>query len=110
MRGMRLPPSVHVVLGPSRIVATAIGVAALGTMAIVFVLPADAWQQALAVFAILAWVAMTFWVVALRRSRFAITELRLAPDLVLVVHKGDGRLVAGHVRSSTHVAYGRRAS
>jgi hypothetical protein len=103
MRGMRLPPSVHVLLGPSRIVGAAIGVAALGTLAIVFLLPADAWQQALAVFAVLAWAAVTFWVVALRRSRFAITELRLAPDLVLVAHMGDGRLVAGHVRSSTYV-------
>ena len=103
MRGMRLPPSVHVVLGPSRIVGAGIGVAALGTLVIVFMLAADAWQHALAVFAVLAWVAVTFSVVALRRGRFAITELRLAPDLVLVVHMGDGRLVAGHVRSATYV-------
>jgi hypothetical protein len=33
-----------------------------------------------------------------------VTELRLAPDLVLVVHRGDGRLIAGHVRSATYVA------
>lgn len=103
MRGMRLPPSVHVVLGPSRVVGAAIGVAALGTLAIIFLLPADGWQQVLAVLAVLAWVAVTFWIVALRRGRFAITELRLAPDLVLVVHMGDGRLVAGYVRSSTYV-------
>jgi cyanate permease len=81
----------------------AIGVAALATLAVVFLLPIDAWQQALAVLAVLAWAAVTFWVVALGRSRFAITELRLAPDLVLVVRMGDGRLVAGHVRSSTYV-------
>ena len=92
MGGMRLPPSVHVVLGPSRIVGAGIGVAALATLAIVFLLSIDAWQQAAA-----------FRVVALRRSRFAITELRLAPDLVLVVHMGNGRLVAGHVRSATYV-------
>ena len=79
------------------------GVAALGTLAIVFLLPADAWQQAGAVFLVVTWAAAIFWVVALRRSRFAITELRLAPDLVLVVHRGDGRLVAGHVRRSTYV-------
>jgi len=103
MRGMRLPPSVHVVLGPSRIVGAAIGVAALATLTIVFLLPVDPWQQALAMLAVLAWAAVTFWVVALRRSRYAITELRLAPDLVLVANMGDGRLVAGHVRSSTYV-------
>jgi hypothetical protein len=100
---MRLPPSVHVVLGPSRIVGAAIGVAALGTLVVVFLLPADAWKQALGVLAVSVWAAATCWVVALRRSRFAVTELRLAPDLVLVVHMGDGRLVAGHVRSSTYV-------
>lgn len=100
---MRLPPSVHVVLGPSCIVGAAIGAAALATLTIVFLLPAYAWQQALAVLAVVGWAAVTFWVVALRRGRFAITELRLAPDLVLVVHRGDGRLVAGHVRSSTYV-------
>jgi len=48
--------------------------------------------------------AVAFHVVALRRGRWAVTELRLAPDLVLVVHRGDGRLIAGHVRSATYVA------
>jgi hypothetical protein len=103
MGGMRLPPSVHVVLGPSRIVGAGIGLAALGALAIVFLLPADAWQQALGVLVVVTWAAASFWVVALRRSRFSIAELRLAPDLVLVVHRGDGRLTAGHVRSSTYV-------
>src|SRR5206468_216967 len=83
---------------PSRIAGAAIGVAALGTLAVVFMLPADAWQHALAVLAVLAWVTLAFWVVALRRGRFAITQLRLAPDLVVGVHRGDGRLVPGHRR------------
>jgi hypothetical protein len=103
MGDMRLPPSVHIALGPSPIVGAAVGIVALGTLAIVFLLPADAWQQAGAVLVVLTWAAAIFWVVALRRGRFAITELRLAPDLVLVVHRGDGRLVAGHVRRSTYV-------
>jgi hypothetical protein len=103
MSDMRLPPSVHIVLGASRIVGAGVGLAALGTLAIVFLLPADAWQQAGAVLVVVMWAAAIFWVVALRRSPFAITELRLAPDLVLVVHRGDGRLVAGHVRRSTYV-------
>ena len=103
MGSMRLPPSVHVVFGPSRIVGAGIGVAALATLAVMFLLPVQAWQQAIGVVVVLAWAAVAFRVVALRRSRFAITELRLAPDLVLVVHMGDGRLVAGHVRSATYV-------
>lgn len=103
MGGMRLPPSVHVVFAPSRIVGAGIGVAALATLAIVFLLPMDAWLQFIAAFAVLAWAAAAFRIVALRRTRFATTELRLAPDLVLVVRMGDGRLVAGHVRSATYV-------
>jgi len=106
MGGMRLPPSVHIVLAPSRIVGAGVGIAALGTLAVVFLLPADAWQQAAAVLVVVTWAAAIFWVVALRRGRFAITELRLAPDLVLVVHRGDGRLVGGHVRRSTYVGAG----
>ena len=94
MGDMRLPPSVHIVLGPSRIVGASVGIAALGTLAVVFLLPADAWQQAAAVLVVVTWAAAIFWVVALRRGRFAIAELRLAPDLVLVVHRGDGQLVA----------------
>ncbi len=100
---MRLPPSVHVVLGPSRIAGAGIGLAGLGTIAVVFMLPVAGWLQALGMLAVLAWVAAVFRIVALRRGAFAITEARLAPDLVLVVHMGDGRLVAGHVRSATYV-------
>jgi hypothetical protein len=103
MCGMRLPPSVHVVLGPSRIVGVGVGLAAVGLLAVVFAMPFPAWQQGAVMLAVLAWAARTFAVVALRRGPRAITELRLAPDLVLVVHHGDGRLVAGHVRSASYV-------
>ncbi len=103
MGGMRLPPSVHVVLGPSRIVGAAIGVAALATLAVVLALPLPAWQQSALCVLVAGWALVVFRVVALRRGAFAVTELRLAPDLVLVVHMGDGRLVAGHVRSATYV-------
>ena len=39
----------------------------------------------------------------MHRGRFAATELRLAPDLILVACMGDGRRVAGHVGASTYV-------
>jgi hypothetical protein len=103
MHGMRLPPSVHVVLGPSRMVGAAIGVAALATLAVVLALPLPAWQQSALCVLVAGWALVVFRVVALRRGAFAVTELRLAPDLVLVVHMGDGHLVAGHVRSATYV-------
>jgi len=103
MRGMRLPPSVHVVLGPSCIVGVGVGLAALAVLAVSFALPLAAWQQGAVTLAVLVWASRAFVVVALRRSPGAVTELRLAPDLVLVVHRRDGRLVAGHVRSATYV-------
>jgi hypothetical protein len=100
---MRLPPSVHVVVGPSRIAGAGIGIAALATLAVVLVLPAPAWQQSALCAGVVGWALFAFRVVALRRGADSITELRLAPDLVLVVHLCDGRLVAGHVRSATYV-------
>jgi hypothetical protein len=103
MRGMRLPPSVHVMLGPSRIVGIGVGLAALALLAVAFAMPLAGWQHGAVTLAVLAWAARAFVVVALRRGARAVTELRLAPDLVLVVHHADGRLVAGHVRSATYV-------
>ena len=101
---MRMSPSVHVVLGPSRCVGAVIGVATLTTLVVVLTLPWDGWLHFIACLAVLTWAGVAFHVVALRRGRWAVTELRLAPDLVLVVHRGDGRLIAGHVRSATYVA------
>jgi hypothetical protein len=101
---MRLPPSVHVVLGPSRFVGAGIGVATLATLVIVLLLPLAGWQHAALCGLVLAWWYVAFRYAAVRRAPDAIGELRLAPDLVLVVHRNDGLLVAGHVRSSTYVS------
>ncbi|MCC7325574.1 MAG: hypothetical protein IT521_02060 [Burkholderiales bacterium] len=103
MHGMRLPPSVHVVLGSSRIVGAGVGVAALATLGVVFALPLPPWQPPALCVMVVGWALAAFRVAALRRGAFAVTELRLAPDLLLVAHMGDGRLVAGHVRSATYV-------
>ncbi len=104
MRGMRLPPSVHVVLKPSRTVALGVGIAALGTVGVALALPLPWWQQLSAVVAIAAWAFDALRVVAVRRGRRAVSEVRLAPDLILVATMGDGRLVAGHLRSSSYVS------
>ena len=104
MRAMRLPPSVHVVLGSSRAVAIGIGLAALVTLGIALVLPLPWWQHAVLVAAIAAWAFDAWRVIALRHGQRAVTELRLAPDLIVVARMGDGRLVAGHVRSATYVS------
>ncbi len=98
-----MPPSVHVVLAPSRIAGAGIGLLAASTIALVVVMPLDPLLQAGMISAIVTWAAGTFHVSALHRGRYAITELRLAPDLTVAACMGDGRLVAGHVRASTYV-------
>jgi len=100
---MRLPPSVHVVLAPSRVAGAGIGVLAAATVALTIGLPLQPLLQMALIAGVVAWAGWSFHVDALRRGRFAVTEVRLAPDLVLVACMGDGRLVAGHVRASTYV-------
>jgi len=100
---MRRPSPVHVVLSPSRIAGAGIGVLAAATIALTIVLPLQPLHQMAMVVAVVAWAAWSFQVDALRRGRFAVTEVRLAPDLMLLVCMGDGRLVAGQVRASTYI-------
>ena len=101
---MPRPPQVHAVLGPSRAIGAAIGIATLATLCLVLSLPLPAWLHGAACALLLVWAWIVFQLVALRRGPYAVSEVRLAPDLVLVVCRGDGRLTAGHVRSSTFVA------
>ena len=100
---MRMPPSVHVVLSPSRIAGAGIGLLAVATIALTIALPLQPPLQIAMIAAVVAWSGWSFHVDALHRGRFAVTEVRLAPDLILVACMGDGRLVAGHVRAATCV-------
>ena len=52
---------------------------------------------------LLGWALVSFQRQAVRRGNGVVKELRLAPDLILVVCLGDGRLIAGHVRRATYV-------
>jgi len=101
---MRLPPIVHVSLGPSRSAGAAFGVATLATLVIVLLVPLDPWQHGAVCAVVLAWAWAAFQRIAVRSTPDAVVELRLAPNLLVVVTRGDGRLVAGHVRSSTCVS------
>ena len=98
-----MPPSVHVVLAPSRIAGAGIGVLAAATLALTIALPLQALLQVALIAGVVAWAGWSFRVDALHRGRFAVTEVRLAPDLFVVACMGDGRLVAGQVRASTYV-------
>lgn len=100
---MRLPPAVHVALGPSRVAGAGIGALALATLAVLFALPLEAWQQSAATVALAGWAWLAFRIVALRRGTWAVTALTLAHDRMVIVCRGDGTLVAGHLRSATYV-------
>jgi len=100
---MRLPPAVRVTLQPSRrAVAWVVGMA-LCTCSVVATLPIDPVIVGLVVIAILVWAGDRVVVVALRRAPRASVALWLTGDRTIVVRRGDGRLVAGHVRSSSYV-------
>ncbi len=98
-----MPPSVHVILAPSRIAGAGIGLLAVATVALILAMPLPTVLQMALIAAVVAWAGWSFRIDALHRGRFAVSELRLAPDLILVACMGDGRLVAGHVRSATYV-------
>lgn len=101
---MRLPSAVYVSLGPSRTAGACIGVATLATLVVVLMLPLPPWQHAAMCAVVLAWAWVAFERIAVRATPDAVVHLRLAPDLLIVVTRGDGRLVAGRVRPSTCVS------
>ena len=98
-----MPPSVHVVLAPSRVAGAGIGVLAAATIALTLAMPLEPWLHAVLVVALVAWAGAAFQAAALHRGRRAVTEIRVAPDLMLVACLGDGHLVAGYVRAATYV-------
>lgn len=101
---MRLPSAVYVSLGPSRAAGAWIGVATLATLAVVLVLPLLPWQHAAACAVVLARAWVAFQRIAVRATPDAAVHLRLGPDLLIVVTRGDGRLAGGRVRPSTCVS------
>lgn len=101
---MRIPPILYVSLGPSRLAGACIGIATLATLSLVLMLPLVPWQHAASCAVVLAWAWVAFERIAVRRTPDAVIEVRVAHDLLIVVMRRDGRLVAGRVRSSTCVS------
>lgn len=101
---MRNVASLDVTLGPSRLAGAAVGLAALVTLVVLLLLPVPGVAHALGCAVVLAWAWHAFHTVALRRSPHVVVALHLRGDRLVVVRHGDGRLVAGHVRSASHVA------
>jgi hypothetical protein len=100
---MRLPPAVHVSLAASARATAFISVLAVATCAVLALLPLDPVLLALCMLAVVVWAGDRVHVVALRRGPRATRALWLTGDRLLVVRRGNGGLVAGHVRSSTYV-------
>ncbi|MFO1310932.1 MAG: protein YgfX [Burkholderiales bacterium] len=101
---MRVPPILYVTLGPSRLAGACIGIATLATLSIVLMLPLVPWQHAAVCAVVLAWSWVTFERIAARRTPDAVIEVRVAHDLLIVVTRRDGRLLAGRVQPSTCVS------
>jgi hypothetical protein len=100
---MRLPPAVHVTLARSRLAAALILALALGTCAVLAVLPLDPVVLALGMLVTAIWAGDRIHVVALRRGPRATRALWLTGDRLLVIRRGNDALVAGHVRSASYV-------
>src|SRR6478736_3730103 len=101
---MRAPPIVHVSLAASRTAGAAIGAITLATLVVVLLLPIAPWQHGCVCAVVLAWAWVAFERLAVRATPDATVQLRLAHNLHIVVTRADGRMVAGHVRSSTCVS------
>jgi len=103
MDGMVLPPTVIVTPGASRSAGVLLGLMATATVAVVVALPLELWLQSGLILALAAWTTHVFHRVALRRGARAVTEVRLAANRLIAVRHGGRPLVAGHVRTASHV-------
>lgn len=101
---MRNTPSIDIALGPSRSAGAATGIAALATLVLVLLLPVAPLLHAILCAIVLAWAWETFRTVALRGGMRGVIAVHLGADRVVVVRHGDGRVVAGHLRSATCVS------
>jgi len=101
---MRNAPSIDVKLGPSPLAGVCTGIMALATLVVVLVLPVPSWLHALGCGVVLSTAWGTFRTLGLRGGPRAVVAFHLGADRVVVVRHGDGRLVAGHLRSATYVA------
>ena len=97
------PPVVIVTLRASRGAGIALGLLSTGTAGIVLALPMPLWMQAGLIVVLAAWTTCAFRRVALRHGAHAVTEVRVAANRLIAVRHGAQPLVAGHVRSTSHV-------
>lgn len=103
MGGMVLPPTVIVVPGPSRSAGVMLGIMVAATVAVVVALPLQLWLQSGLIVGLALWSMRVFQRVALRRGTRAVTEVRLAANRLIAVRHAERALVAGHVRTASHV-------
>lgn len=100
---MVLPPAVIVIPGASRSAGVLLGLMAVATAAVVVALPLPPWLQSGLIVVLALWTAEVFRRVALRRGAQAVTEVRLSTNRLIAVRRAGQALVAGHVRTTSHV-------
>ena len=100
---MRLPIQLRVSLRPSRTAALAIGTMAAVAWSAVLVLSVPIIAHLVTGLVLVGWALLQCRLHAWRTSPRAVVEVMLSSDAVVVVRTRDGRLRAGHVRSTTFV-------
>jgi hypothetical protein len=100
---MRSPVQLRVPLHPSRIAAAAIVSLATASFAACLTLSWPILYDAGAALVLTGWALHRIRLHATRTAPRSVEEILLSSDAVIVVRRRDGRLVAGHVRSSTFV-------
>jgi hypothetical protein len=100
---MRSPIQLRVALGPSRIATAALVALALVAAALLLVMPAPAWTDALGALALVGWAAHRIRLHGLRRAPGSIVEVTLADDRTIVVRRRDGQFRTGVVLDGSHV-------
>jgi hypothetical protein len=100
---MRPPVQLRVPLRPSRIAAAVILTMAAATFGVWLTLPTPYPIDACAAIALAAWARHQVRLNGSRAASGAVVEMMLSSDSVIVVRRRDGKLVAGHVRSSSYV-------
>ena len=100
---MRTPIQLRVLLRPSPTWTAYLIALSLGSWLVWTTLGAPLWADAIAAIVVGAWATDRIRLHGRRSACNAVVEMLVSTDAVIVARLRDGRLVAGHVRSSSFV-------
>ena len=100
---MHKPPSVSIVLGPSRIALVGIAFLAVATIALLFAMTIPLICSLAAASLVATWAVERSWVIGLRRGRRSVTALRVDGNDATTVQYASGESSSGALRTSSRV-------